>query len=236
MARRGRRAAGPCWRIALAVPVPDAARIDIARCVEAGRPPLPALGWPRDPAWRQALAPDPAAELATEEAPACAVRELGAGTAGDAIEAQADAPAGRRIAGWTRASAPLVAAALQVYWTHLALAAARPACSAPARTRTTSCARAAAAAPTASITRIGGVAGQRYLHCSLCGTEWHLRAQCSASNCSNTHRTSATSPSRHDATPTRVKAETCDDCGHYLKIYMTRRDPMSTPWPTIWPP
>ena len=39
-------------------------------------------------------------------------------------------------------------------------------------------------------------------------------------------------PARRQAA---VQAETCDDCGHYLKILHADRDPWSTPWPTTWP-
>jgi FdhE protein len=75
-------------------------------------------------------------------------------------------------------------------------------------------------APVASVVRIGGVEqGLRYLHCSLCDTEWHLpRVQCS--NCSNTTELGYFAV---EGAGEAVKAEACDACHSYLKqVYMTK--------------
>jgi FdhE protein len=72
----------------------------------------------------------------------------------------------------------------------------------------------------ASVVRIGGAEqGLRYLHCSLCDTEWHLpRVQCS--NCSNTTDLDYLVIEGGGEV---VKAEACDTCHSYLKqVYMTK--------------
>jgi FdhE protein len=57
----------------------------------------------------------------------------------------------------------------------------------------------------------------RYLHCSLCNTEWNMaRVKCSA--CGSTGRISYSQIAGHDA-QAPVRAETCDECRSYLKIF-----------------
>ncbi len=90
--------------------------------------------------------------------------------------------------------------------------------------------------PTASVTRTGGESlGQRYLHCSLCGTQWHMvRIKCP--HCLSTKSLSYQSLDTGDqdegesggssrAAHAAIQAETCDDCGHCLKIFHSDRDP-----------
>lgn len=121
------------------------------------------------------------------------------------------------------AQAPLIAAALQVFWVHRAtrLDAAAfgmvgthpephpgdcPVCGSP---------------PTASVVRIGGVQqGLRYLHCSLCETEWHrVRVQCN--HCGNTTGIEYLGIAEDAGV---VKAETCAECHTYLKILYQDKD------------
>jgi len=196
--------------------VPAAGADHIARCLEEGRPVYPALGWPRDPVWRQALDLI-LGQLATEDAASPAVRELGAAPP-ERIEAIAQHLLAGEFEAQHPGQAPLVAAALQVYWNALAsqlearlfrsggqASGMCPACGSP---------------PVASVVRIGGVEqGLRYLHCSLCDTEWHLaRVQCS--NCSNTTDLGYFAL---QGAGEAVKAEACDTCRSYLKqVYMTR--------------
>jgi FdhE protein len=201
---------------ALAGRVPAAGADHVERCIAEGRPVYPALGWPRDAVWRQALDLI-LGRLATDEAANLAVRELGT-----ASPERLESIAGQLLAGEFGSvhpgQAPLVAAALQVYWNALAsqldaglfrpggqAAGLCPACG---------------SAPVASVVRIGGAEqGLRYLHCSLCDTEWHLaRVQCS--NCSNTNDLGYFAV---EGAGEAVKAEACDTCHSYLKqMYMTK--------------
>jgi FdhE protein len=86
-----------------------------------------------------------------------------------------------------------------------------------------------------SITRFGGAAtGQRYLHCALCGTEWHLlRGQCA--HCGSREQLAYHSLEGIDGDDAArngqaaVQAETCGQCGHYLKLLHGDRDPQLDP-------
>ncbi|MBS9434260.1 formate dehydrogenase accessory protein FdhE [Photorhabdus hainanensis] len=75
--------------------------------------------------------------------------------------------------------------------------------------------------PVSSVVQIGTTNGLRYLHCSLCESEWHVvRVKCS--NCEQTRDLNYWSlDSEHAA----VKAESCGDCGSYLKILYQEKDP-----------
>jgi FdhE protein len=73
--------------------------------------------------------------------------------------------------------------------------------------------------------------GLRYLHCNLCETEWHVvRVKCS--NCEQSRDLHYWSLDNEQAA---VKAESCGDCGTYLKICIRRRTRKSKRWPTISP-
>jgi len=206
----------------LAGQVPAASAEHVERCIAEGRPAYPALGWARDPVWRQALDLI-LGRLAGEEAASLAVRELGVATPGR-IETIAEHLLANEFAAEHPGQAPLVAAALQVYWNALAsqLDAARFRAGGQATDRCPAC----GSTPVASIVRIGGVEqGLRYLHCSLCDTEWNMpRVQCS--NCSNTTDLAYLAIEGGGEV---VKAEACDVCHSYLKqVYMTK-DPQADP-------
>ncbi len=201
---------------ALAGRIRAASTDDVARCAEEARPVFPALGWPRDPVWRQALDLI-LGRLATEEAASLAVRELGTAPP-ERIETVAEHLLAGEFEAEHPGQAPLVAAALQVYWNALAsqLDASLFRSGGPATGLCPVC----GSAPVASVVRIGGSEqGLRYLHCSLCDTEWHLaRVQCS--NCSNTNDLGYFAV---EGAGEAVKAEACDDCRSYLKqVYMTK--------------
>ncbi|MCA6219805.1 formate dehydrogenase accessory protein FdhE [Photorhabdus antumapuensis] len=75
--------------------------------------------------------------------------------------------------------------------------------------------------PVSSVVQIGTTNGLRYLHCSLCESEWHMvRVKCS--NCEQTRDLNYWSL---DSEQAAVKAESCGDCGSYLKILYQEKDP-----------
>ncbi|MDH5856374.1 formate dehydrogenase accessory protein FdhE [Lampropedia aestuarii] len=133
------------------------------------------------------------------------------------------------------AMAPLVMAALQVEYAHIAahllektVPYAEPATVCPVCGST----------PVASVLRIGGqAAGHRYLHCSLCCTEWHMvRVKCS--HCESTkginYQGMQTLEGKTDAAGREVQdqvvlAETCDQCHTYRKIANQEKDPYAEP-------
>ncbi|AKD39187.1 formate dehydrogenase accessory protein FdhE [Pasteurella multocida subsp. multocida OH4807] len=76
-------------------------------------------------------------------------------------------------------------------------------------------------APVASIIHFGTEQGLRYLHCSLCESEWNMvRSKCT--NCDQTGKLDYWSL---DSEVAAVKAESCGDCNSYLKVLYQERDP-----------
>ena len=221
------------------VPLPDAQALD--RAAALGQPPLPAADWPRDPVWH-GVAKVIAAELRIN-APAGAHAALAqvASADEDWFERQADCLLTGVMEGLDLATAPLVAAALQVYWTHMAttLLAQPGARAAPfGRIDDETTCPCCGSRPTASITRSSGESlGQRYLHCSLCSLQWHMvRIKCPSclSTRSLAYQSLDAAGSSDDSGASRaasaaLQAETCDDCHSYLKIVHSDRDPFVEP-------
>lgn len=80
-------------------------------------------------------------------------------------------------------------------------------------------------APITSVVHFGDTQGLRYLHCSLCESEWHVvRAKCT--NCDQAGKLDYWSLDSNDAP---VKAESCGDCGSYLKLLSQEKDPHVEP-------
>jgi FdhE protein len=130
------------------------------------------------------------------------------------------------------AAAPIVMAALQVVFAKRA--AAVPEAAVPYAEPATVC-PICASAPVASVLRIGGQAGgHRYLHCSVCATEWHMvRVKCS--HCESTEGVRyqgmlAAEGSAGEKPPAQVVvAETCEQCHTYRKLVDQEKDPFAEP-------
>lgn len=203
------------------VPLPDKNQLALSR--EHGMPALAARSLPRDPAWRMALqeiadtvyadAPKPVRDAITR------LRTLDE----TSLEKLADAILDGRFHDIDLAVSPFVAAALQVYWAHMSTALGE---SAFGRTDLPNLCPVCASSPVASIVRIGGTEqGLRYLHCSLCGSEWHMvRAKCS--NCESTKGIAYYAI---EGDKGAVKAESCEACNSYLKILYLDKDPLLDP-------
>ena len=92
-------------------------------------------------------------------------------------------------------------------------------------------------APVASVVRIDAQSGaHRYLACSLCPARWHMvRIKCSRCQSTGGIRYRSLQPiagmpeGAEAPRPDPVEAETCDACGHYLKIMRLARDPGAEP-------
>ncbi|MFA9441354.1 formate dehydrogenase accessory protein FdhE [Uliginosibacterium sp. sgz301328] len=214
------------------VALPDMDALQAAARV--ARPPLPAEHWPRDPQWRtqfRRLVEQLLPRLDGNPAQA-SVRKL-QDIGDEALEKQADLLLHQVMFGLDMAAAPVIAAALQVYWTHMVLTVQQRygngAFSPFGRTTVATLCPCCGSRPTASITRIDATSGQyRYLHCSLCATQWHMvRIKCS--HCESTkgiHYQALQAADDESTEPLRaaVEAETCDECRHYLKIVRMERN------------
>jgi FdhE protein len=216
--------------------LPGAAALDAA--AHAGQAPLPAEHWPRDAQWRDGLRRIidtllPRLAASPAEASVRAVRDMD----DEALERQADKLLQNVMFGLDMAAAPLVAAGLQTYWTHLVLATqdARGADRlAPfGRTDASTLCPCCASRPTASVSRIDPSAGSyRYLHCSLCSAQWHMvRIKCSHCESTKGIHYQSLQPAEDDSPHSKqaIEAETCDECGHYLKIVRMERDAQVEP-------
>ncbi|MBS0467843.1 MAG: formate dehydrogenase accessory protein FdhE [Proteobacteria bacterium] len=213
------------------IALPTAAQADAA--AQQGQALLDVARWPRDPVWRgewRALL-----RHALDRLPADSPARPGVTAAlaldDAALEQQAERLLTGVSLGLDMALAPLVAAGLQLYFTRLVMAtqAAQP--GSFGYTEDQGRCPCCASLPVASITRVGGGAeGYRYLHCTLCNAEWHMvRVKCTHCRSTGGVRFRALeSVAANDAAPAgkrpSVQAETCDSCGHYLKIVHMTQD------------
>ena len=205
-----------------AVPVPDDAAKSQSR--QHGMPLVPAQSWPRDPAWRGALRAilNDAATHASEAA-AATIQTIGA-LDESALEALAERVLRTELYGEHADKLPFVAAALQAYWTKMAAQLGNTALAPLDVPGVCPC---CGALPSVSV--IGAspeVPGLRYLHCSLCNTEWHMtRAQCTACDAGE----SAVAYQHIEGDKGLVQAETCDVCKSYLKLVRRDKDATADP-------
>jgi FdhE protein len=203
-----------------ALPLPDEAALEQART--HGMPPLNASAL-RPVAWRFAL--QQLAQRLENDAPDAAQAVLK--TLLSASEAELDRLADMLLKGepdmTSAAQLPFVAAALQVVFTRLASQLdARHLQKLDSHGVCPCC----GSLPVASVVRLGAAINNlRYLHCSLCNTEWNVpRATCTA--CDTDKEVAL-----HEIEGSKgaVRAETCDACKSYLKIVYQEKDPKVDP-------
>lgn len=202
---------------------PGASEDRLALAQAHGMPPLQAVGWPRDPMWRGILAQlvDDVARgqnVPAEAVEVCRALRRAVDEDPESLEDLAEALLAEQDQGVDGAAAPFVMAALQVYWTDLAsrfddkqLPVVSPFGVCPV----------CASLPVASVVRVGGqYEGYRYLCCSLCATQWHMvRVKCS--HCEDVE---SVAYQAIDGRSPAIKAETCDHCHTYRKIFYQDKD------------
>jgi FdhE protein len=204
-----------------AVRLPDARALSLAR--EHGMPPLVVRSWQRDASWQVVLR-----GIASRLAPALdgvarATADRVKSAAGEWLEEQANIVLNGLTLGLDRGAAVFVAAALQVYWTHMLLT--LPQAALTELADHPSVCPCCGSRPVASIVKSGGQSGLRYLACSLCALQWHfVRITCA--NCASNK---AIQYFNVDGTSKAVRAEACDDCDTYLKIIYAEDDPLAEP-------
>ncbi len=209
----------------IAEPVPETA---MAASRDYGMPPLSAQSHERSPQWRADLA-----DIVNAVRTQSATGVLAALEALDALEDVAkESLADRVLAGTSlddeAALVPFAGAALQTYFSRLAATldvASVEHCDVP------SICPACASRPVASVLRIGGEqANLRYLVCSLCATEWNVsRIQCTSCDTDKGVKYLVLQAEGKSESDAAARAEICDECKSYLKIFYQEKDPHLDP-------
>ncbi|TWI69534.1 FdhE protein [Pseudoduganella lurida] len=223
------------------IPLPDTETMRVAH--EHNMPVLPATGQ-RPAEWRAvyaAILDRLATKSADQPQLVTAIAALRALDEAQ-LEGAADAVLGEFAEGIDPLHAPFIAAALQATWSLMASQ--LDECWAQPLITGTLC-PVCGSHPVASVIRIGGQSqGYRYLHCQLCASEWHMvRVKCSC--CESTSKIAYQGLTDAEANlveeniaaaregkmmnkandPTRVaRAETCDECHTYRKIFNQEHD------------
>jgi FdhE protein len=191
-------------------------------CRKQGMPLLDSRSWPRDPAWRwglktilqqmrEAVLPPAASETLARLMQAS---EMG-------LEETADRILAGDLVDISPQELPFVAAALQVYWVHMASSLGEDAFG---RLEQGGLCPVCGSYPSVGIVNIAGAGrGLRYLSCSLCASQWHMvRIKCSS--CESTHGIDYYTLEGSNGA---VKAESCNDCNFYLKLlYLEKKSQM----------
>ena len=201
------------------VPLPNAERIDQAR--QHGMPPLNAASLVRPVIWQTMLRR--LIDCLTPSSPLAAQARMKALRAAppDHLEALASALLNGHPSPDDLADLPLVAAALQTLWTTWAAqldSASLAVLDAPGLCPC------CGSLPVASVVRVAPntmqVNNLRYLHCSLCNTEWNVpRTVCTA--CTTDKDISY---QQIEGSNGAARAECCDACNSYLKLFMQEKD------------
>ena len=189
-----------------------------------GQPPLDISTLPRDAHWQHMLH-SLIAELKPEmSGQALSVLENLEKASASELELMAGALLGGDFTQVSSDKAPFIWAALSIYWAQMAALI-------PGKARAESGDQrqfcpVCASVPVSSVIHMGNrKEGLRYLHCNLCESEWHVvRAKCS--NCEQTRDLHYWSL---DSETAAVKAESCGDCGTYLKMLYQEKDPAVEP-------
>ena len=193
-----------------------------ARIKEAsaqGKPPLDIHVLPRDKHWQKLLMAL-IAELKPEmSGPALAVIENLEKASTQELEDMASALFASDVSSVSSDKAPFIWAALSLYWAQMANLIPGKARAEYGEQR--QYCPVCGSMPVSSMVQIGTTQGLRYLHCNLCETEWHVvRVKCS--NCEQSGKLHYWSLDDEQAA---IKAESCDDCGTYLKILYQEKEP-----------
>lgn len=208
---------------------PEVAGAAIAASRDYGMPALAATSHGRDASWLadlrdmlRVLEAAPGARAARPTLSALLAR----------TDAMLDESADRLLAGTAlddeAAEVPFLAGALQVYFTRLAGTLPITALeSCDVRTICPAC----ASRPVASVVRIGAERSRlRYLACSLCQTEWNMaRITCSACEKDKGLQYFGLDPEPGYTANEAWRAEACDECRSYLKIFYQEKDPLIDP-------
>ncbi|GFE62803.1 formate dehydrogenase accessory protein FdhE [Geobacter sp. AOG2] len=200
-------------------PLPPPTLEEQTLCREQGMPLLDARLRSRNRAWREGLALI-LRRMAVAEVPTAA-RETAAGllcAAESRLEEMADWILAGESAAVPPQESPFIAAALQVYWVHMATALGEHVF---VRLEAGGVCPVCGSAPASGVVHAhGSEQGLRYLSCSLCATQWHMVRL----KCSSCEATEGIAYYSLEGTNGAVKAESCPDCNTYLKLLYLDKD------------
>jgi FdhE protein len=205
--------------------LPGALAQQVAQAGTHGMPLLPAVGWAREESWREILRELCGVIGAADgfpEAVGATARRL-AELPERELESQADRLLSGAAQGVDAQGAPFVMAALQVYWVQrvCSLGFDQLATLNPGATAGLVCPL-CGSLPVASIVRADKeYQGYRYLCCGLCATEWHLVRV----TCSHCQSTAGIHYQSIEGGSSAIRAEACDPCHSYRKIFYQEHDP-----------
>ena len=198
--------------------LPSSAQIAHARTY--GMPLIHATVWPREKHWRNVLIQlcDAVAALPGLPQSVRVMCDRLSRSQPEQVELEAAGLLAAQAAVIDVAAAPFLMAALQVGWVDLAsrltgndvagldVPVVCPVCGTP---------------PVASVVRTDpGSQGFRYLHCALCATEWHMVRV----TCSHCQGTKGISYQSIEGGSEAIRAECCDTCRTYRKIFYQEKD------------
>ncbi|MFU9137666.1 formate dehydrogenase accessory protein FdhE [Erwinia tasmaniensis] len=199
-------------------------RLDLhARLTETaagGKPPLDIHQLPRDAHW-QRLLHSLIAEMKPEMSEqALAVLENLEKASAQELETMASALFANEFSKVSSDTSPFIWAALSLYWAQMA--ALIPGKARAEQGEQRQFCPVCASVPVTSVIHLDpGQGGVRYLHCNLCESEWHV-PQGKCSNCEHTRDLSHWSL---EGEAGAVQAESCGDCGTWLKMFFQQKDP-----------
>jgi len=197
-----------------------------ARLVETaatGKPPLDIHTLPRDPHWQRLLS-----SLIAEMKPEmtgqalASLENLEKASAAE-LETLASALFANDFAQISSDKSPFIWAALSIYWAQMAALIPGKARAEYGEQR--QFCPVCASVPVASVVHMGSQEGLRYLHCNLCESEWYVVR----SKCSNCEQTGDLHYWSLESELASIKAESCGDCGTYLKLLYQEKDPAVEP-------
>jgi len=196
----------------------------LTQSAEQGKPPLDIHTYTRDAHW-QRLLHSLIAELKPEmSGQALAVLENLEKSSTSELENLAHALLEGDFAQVSSDKSPFIWAALSIYWAQMAALI-------PGKARAEygehrQFCPVCASVPVTSVVHMSvGQQGLRYLHCNLCESEWYVVR----SKCSNCEQTGDLHYWSLDSEKAAVKAESCGDCGTYLKMLYQEKDPAVEP-------
>jgi FdhE protein len=218
----------------LAVSPPAPAEISPLR--EYGMPPIHPSTWARPAKWRDTLETLCTALTAQSGFPAGVSATISCLRRAEPawIESQATSILEAQNDSIDAPVAPLLMAALQVYWVALS---SRFLAEEVRTLETPGLCPLCGTPPVASLVCAQSpYQGYRYLHCALCATEWHMvRVQCSQCGALgkdiayHSLKSNTADKIQTEEGAAAVRAETCEHCHGYRKILYQEKDPQVEP-------